>query len=111
MRAVQKVLSYILPKFSADPAQAAASSPTTEVCYVAQTVDVELAPGEGFKVDYWFEDHTHDDVLCHFWCNERGDRPIPLPQTGQHAALIETIVSTSLSFVNYTQITSTYCAD
>ena len=56
-----------------------------------------LFTGEGFLVDIWQRGAGSPDsgILCHLWCNSRGDTPVPLPELGEEAEIVRAIVEGS----------------
>ena len=53
-----------------------------------------LFTGEGFLVDIWQrgEGSPDSEILCHLWCNSRGDTPVPLPELGDESEVVRAVV-------------------
>ena len=53
-----------------------------------------LITGERFLVDIWQrgEGSPDSEILCHLWCNSRGDTPVPSPELGEEAEIVRAVV-------------------
>ena len=63
-----------------------------DVCYVAQTHQVDLETEETFTMEYWYNKDSSNAINCHFWCNADGDLPVPYPESNIREGVIDAVV-------------------
>lgn len=65
-----------------------------DICYEAQKHSFSLNKDETFNLTYWYTDSaTTSNFVCHLWCNEEGEEPVPLPESNVQEGLMDTLVS------------------
>ncbi|TRY78589.1 hypothetical protein TCAL_04995 [Tigriopus californicus] len=67
-----------------------------DICYEAQTHSFTLNKDETFRLKYWYTNSaTTNKLVCHLWCNEGGEEPVPLPESNVQEGLIDTLLSST----------------